>query len=56
MGKVLRCLTADGSVMAAFLDSTDMVAKAEEYHHTSAVTTAEVNFTIGDRLSEKTGY
>lgn len=40
MGKLIRCITSDGAVMASFLDSTDIVKKAEEYHKTSAVVTA----------------
>ena len=40
MGKLIRCITSDGAVMATALDSTDIVAKAEQYHKTSAVMTA----------------
>ncbi len=40
MGKLIRCITNDGAVMATCIDSTDIVAKAEEYHKTSAVVTA----------------
>ncbi len=40
MGKLLRCLTRDATVMAMFLDSKDIVARAEQIHCTSAVTTA----------------
>ena len=40
MGKVLRCLTQDATVMAMVLDAGDIVSQAEQYHHTSAVTTA----------------
>ncbi len=40
MGKLIRCLTTDGAVMAMVLDSTDIAAKAEQIHATSAVTTA----------------
>lgn len=40
MGKLIRCITSDGLVMATAIDSTDIVAKAEEYHKTSAVVTA----------------
>lgn len=40
MGKLIRCITSDGTVMAAALDSTDIVAKAESLHRTSAVVTA----------------
>ena len=32
MGKLIRCLTRDATVMALFLDSTDMVARAEQIH------------------------
>ena len=40
MGKLIRCITNEGAVMAVCIDSTDIVAKAEEYHKTSAVVTA----------------
>ncbi len=40
MGKLLRYITSDGTVSIIGVDTTDMVAKAEQIHHTSAVTTA----------------
>lgn len=40
MGKLIRCLTSDATVMAMVLDATDMVAEAERIHGTSAVVTA----------------
>ena len=40
MGKLITMIAADGSVMCHCLDSTDMVAKAEQIHQTSAVVTA----------------
>ncbi len=40
MGKLIRCITSDGLVMATALDSTDIVAEAESLHKTSAVVTA----------------
>ncbi len=40
MGKLIRCITSDGLVMVSALDSTDIVAKAESLHGTSAVVTA----------------
>lgn len=40
MGKLIRCITSDGLVMATALDSTDIVARAEELHKSSAVVTA----------------
>ena len=40
MGKLIRCLTRDATVMALFVDSTDMVARAEQIHQPSAVVTA----------------
>ena len=39
MGKLIRCLTRDATVMALFLDSTDMVARPEQIHQPSAVMT-----------------
>lgn len=40
MGKLIRCITKDGSIVASAIDSTDIVAKAERIHVTSAVVTA----------------
>ena len=40
MGKLIRCITDDGLVMATAVDTTDIVAKAEGIHKTSAVVTA----------------
>lgn len=40
MGKLIRCITSDGLIVATALDSTDIVAKAEKLHKTSAVCTA----------------
>lgn len=40
MGKLIRCITSDGLVMATAIDSTDIVSKAEQIHSTSAVVTA----------------
>lgn len=40
MGKMVRALSADGSVMACAVNSTDMIAKMEQIHNTSAVVTA----------------
>lgn len=40
MGKVIRCLTKDATVMAIAMDATDIVARAEQIHKTSAVVTA----------------
>ncbi len=40
MAIIKRAISADGSVVASALDSTDIVAKIEAYHHPSAVVTA----------------
>ena len=40
MGKVVRCITKEGAVIMMAADTTDIVAKAESIHKTSAVTTA----------------
>ena len=40
MSKAIRCLTNDATVMAMAIDSTDIVARAEQIHQTSAVVTA----------------
>ncbi len=40
MAKLTRAISADGSVMAMAIDSTDIAARIEQIHHTSAVVTA----------------
>jgi len=40
MGKLIRCITSDGQVMATAVDTTDIVNHAEQIHKTSAVVTA----------------
>ena len=40
MGKGIRCLAKDGAVMALAVDATDIVARAEQIHRSSAVVTA----------------
>lgn len=40
MGKLVRALSADGSVMACAVNSTDIVGSMEQYHQTSPVITA----------------
>ncbi len=40
MATLTRAISADGSVMAMAIDSTDIVSRIEEIHHTSAVMTA----------------
>ena len=40
MGKVVRCITKEGAVIMMAADTTDIVARAERIHQTSAVTTA----------------
>lgn len=40
MAIIKRAISADGSVVASALDSTDIVAKIEQYHQPSAVVTA----------------
>jgi len=40
MGKLLRAITTDGSILATVLNSTDMCARAEQVHQSSATITA----------------
>ena len=40
MGKLIRCITSNGQVMATAVDTTDIVNRAEQIHTTSAVVTA----------------
>ena len=40
MGKLVRCISQDGTIIAMAVDSTDIVRRAEQIHKTSAVCTA----------------
>ncbi|MEG2204262.1 MAG: Hsp33 family molecular chaperone HslO [Oscillospiraceae bacterium] len=40
MGKLIRIITSDGAVLAAAIDSTDLAARAEQVHTSSATVTA----------------
>lgn len=40
MGKLIRCITSCGEVMATAVDTTDIVNRAEQIHKTSAVVSA----------------
>ncbi len=40
MSKLVRCITTDGLVMAAAIDSTDIVRRAQELHGTTPVATS----------------
>ena len=40
MGKLVRTISADGSVMACAIDATDIVGEIERIHKTSAVVSA----------------
>jgi len=40
MDRIIRCITSDGGIMAAAIDSTYIVATAQQVHKTSAVATA----------------
>ena len=40
MSKLVRCITTDGLVMAAALDSTHIVRRAQELHRTTPVITS----------------
>lgn len=40
MGKTVRCITSDGNIVMTAADTTDIAARAEQIHKTSAVTTA----------------
>ena len=46
MGRLIRCITSCGAVMATCVDTTDIVGKAEQYHKTSAVVTAALGRTL----------
>jgi molecular chaperone Hsp33 len=40
MDRIIRCITTNGGIMAAAIDSTYLVATAQQIHETSAVATA----------------
>ncbi|MBQ6381906.1 MAG: Hsp33 family molecular chaperone HslO [Clostridia bacterium] len=40
MSKAVRCITKEGAIVMMAADTTDIVARAEQIHQTSAVTTA----------------
>jgi molecular chaperone Hsp33 len=40
MDRIIRCITSNGGIMAAAIDSTYMVATAQQIHHTSGLATA----------------
>lgn len=40
MSKLIKAITSDGAIVAYATDSTDIVARAEKIHKTSAVVTA----------------
>ena len=40
MGKIVRCISDDGTLTVMAIDSTDIVDRAQEIHKTSAVTSA----------------
>ena len=40
MGKIVRYISEDGSAFVIAADTTDVIARAEQIHHTSAVVTA----------------
>lgn len=40
MDKIIRCITSDGSIMASAIDSTNIVATAQQVHKLSPVATA----------------
>lgn len=56
MGKLVRCISEDGTLTVMALDSTDIVAEAERIHQTSAVMSAALGrlltaaSMIGDQL------
>ena len=46
MGKAIRCLTQDGAALVMVADTTDICARAEQIHKTSAVVTAALGRTL----------
>lgn len=46
MGKITRAISENGGIVITVINSTDMVAKAEQIHKTSAVVTAALGRTL----------
>ena len=46
MGKITRAISRDGGVVMSFIDSTDIVRRAEQIHTTSATVTAALGRTL----------
>ena len=46
MGEIVRIITTDGFVMASAITGTDIVARAQEIHHTSPTATAALGRTL----------
>ena len=40
MDRLIRCITSNGAIMASAVDSTVLVATAQQVHNTSPVATA----------------
>ena len=59
MSKLVRCITTDGLVMAAAIDSTDIVRRAQELHRTTPVITSALGRLLtgasimGNKLKEE---
>ena len=60
MDKIIRCITSDGSIMASAVDSTEIVATAQQLHKLSPVATAAMGRLLtaaslmGAQLKQKT--
>ena len=50
MNKIMRCITSDGSIMAAAIDSSDIVHIAQSIHKTSPVATAALQDAYGSSI------
>ncbi len=59
MSRLIRCITTDGLIIGAAVDSTDIVKKAKEIHNTSPVVTTALGRLLtggcimGNRLKEE---
>ena len=61
MGRIIRCITTDGLIIGAAIDSTDIVRRAQEIHNSSPVVTTALGRLLtgasimGNRLKEEQG-
>jgi hypothetical protein len=51
MGRIVRVISKDASVVCSAIDGKDIVSRIEEIHKTSAVVTAALGCVVADSLA-----